>query len=205
MTLDWFTPGNRSKAVGKALKKAIEERPGTFVRLVSLKTRGAAAKVSDRQVVVDFLKLACLEEADDPDNYWFDCFKNRLSARFYHCCTDIEYETAEALLKAVNGFAGHMTGDHALCDDRLCLDERKEEIQRALARSAELNAQTDTTQLLQSFKCLIDEVMEKSGLMKKVPKKERLSPGYGPHNRTREPAKKLRYLLNAGMSSNFDE
>ena len=120
MDIDWLTPGKQVKPVGKALKKAIEERPGTYIRLVSVMTRGAAAKVSNRQVVIDFLKLAYSDEADD-HNYWFDIFKNRLSARFYHCCADIEHEDSKALLKAVNGFASHMTGKHDSCDEKLCL------------------------------------------------------------------------------------
>ena len=43
--------------------------------------------------------------------------------------------------------------------------------------------------------------MEKSGLMKRPTKKERCESGYSPDNRPREPTKKLKYLLNAGMSS----
>ena len=198
--MDWLTPANRSKVTGKAISTAMKERPGTYIRLVSSKTRGAAAALSDRQCVVDFLKIA-YSEAEGGEKFWFDTFKKRLSARFYHCCADIEYDNAEDLLKGITGFAAHMTGDHSSCITNLCTDERRKEIASALQRASHLNRHDDTGQLLRSIKGLVDEILERAGLMKKSPKKERLSPNYSPMNRTRVPSKKLSYLLNAGMSS----
>ena len=198
----WLTEKKQKSTAGQAIDKYIKTqhdkcRSFVLIRLVSKKVRGIAAKVSDRQGAIDFLRIVYGDSKTD----WFTTFLKRFSGHYWHCCTHLENETPDDLLAAIRNFGYHISGEHQKCKPDYCKDDRRETIDNAITDAKRKN-HIEAETIITCLRAIVDELLEADQLMARLPKEDR-----GKFTFTEkpvQPAAKVKWLLGADMSCDFD-